>query len=104
MKTFLKVMREIKENGKYVTMFNNKVHKREWVKQCFMYEEIAEWADTLLEFKPELDYEALRFIIQQMKFGNLEYEQKDGVQNLTRAFKKITRTSEGYKLLKLNVF
>jgi len=66
--------------------------------------EIAEWADTLLEFKSDLDYEALRFIIQQMKFGNLEYEQKDGVQNLTRAFQKIMKTEKGFQIKKLNVW
>jgi hypothetical protein len=40
MKTFLKIMREIKENGKYVQKFNNKFHKREFVRDCFKYEEM----------------------------------------------------------------
>jgi hypothetical protein len=66
--------------------------------------EIAEWSRTLLEFDTELDFEALKFIIQQMKFGNLEYEQKDGVQNLTRAFLKIEKVNTGYRLRRLNVF
>lgn len=66
--------------------------------------EIAEWADTLLEFDPKLNYEALKFIIQQMKFGKLEYEQRDGVQNLTRAFQKIRKTETGYQIKKMNVW
>jgi hypothetical protein len=66
--------------------------------------EIAEWARTLVEFDPELDYATLKFIIQQMKFGNLEYEQKDGVQNLTRAFQKIEKVNTGYRLRRLNVW
>ena len=66
--------------------------------------EIAEWATTLDEFDPKMDLEALRFIIQQMKFGNLEYEQKDGVQNLTRAFQKIRKTESGWQIRKNNVW
>ena len=66
--------------------------------------EIAEWSETLLEFKPDLDYKALEFIIQQMKFGNMEYEQRDGVQNLTRAFQKIEKTEDGFRIRKLNVW
>ena len=37
-------MWEIKANGKYVQKFNNKFHKRQWVKDCFMYEEMIERA------------------------------------------------------------
>lgn len=66
--------------------------------------EIAEWATTLDEFDPKIDLEALRFIIQQMKFGNMEYEQKDGVQNLTRAFRKIQKTESGWQIRKNNVW
>jgi hypothetical protein len=66
--------------------------------------EIAEWATTLNEFNPDMEIEALQFIIQQMKFGNLEYEQKDGVQNLTRAFQRIRKTADGWQIRKTNVW
>lgn len=60
--------------------------------------EILEWKDTLLRLYPAIDVEALNFAILQMKADNIEYDQFFGIQNITKALKRVEKTKNGYKV------
>lgn len=66
--------------------------------------EVAEWSKSLLEYDENLDFEAIRFIIQEMKFCRMDWDKTEGIQNLIRGLKLIEKTETGYKVLRQNIF
>lgn len=50
--------------------------------------QIEDWAKTLADLYRGLDLEVLKDIIKEMKLDNLEWNPKQGIQNLTRALKQ----------------
>lgn len=51
--------------------------------------EIAEYADSLLRLIPDLNFEKVEFMVDQMLLGNIEWDTKLGIQNLTNGLKVI---------------
>lgn len=59
--------------------------------------EVAEWSKTLLSF-PGLDFGGLQFLIDEMKFGRVEYDKGLGIQNLTVGLTRVEKTESGYRM------
>lgn len=66
-------------------------------------EMIEDWSKSLKKLIPDLDYNALQFLIDQMKLGNIEYDKALGIQNLTNGLRFVRKTETGYKLVKTNI-
>lgn len=63
--------------------------------------EIAEWADSLQRLLPDIDLEAMEFMIDNMKKGEIAYDKNAGIQNIFMGLKMVTRDEEGkLKVLK----
>lgn len=62
--------------------------------------DILEWKDSIVKFFGQsLDLGALEFAIDQLIFGNIEYDKNTGIQNIFSALKDIVKDSNGdYKL------
>lgn len=62
--------------------------------------EMVEWARSIERLTVDLDMDALNFVIDQMKCGNMEYDKTIGIQNIFNALKRIEKTETGYKILR----
>lgn len=62
--------------------------------------EMMEWARSIERLLPDLDIDALNFLIDKMKTGEMEYDKAVGIQNIFNGMKKIEKTESGYKILK----
>lgn len=51
--------------------------------------QIESWAKTINELTPQLTPEQLRFIINGMMLGELDFDPKVGIQNIFKNYKKI---------------
>lgn len=65
--------------------------------------EIIGWANTLRQIK-DLDLQAVAWLINEMKFGRVMYDQKLGIQNLTTAIPRIVKYNETYQLQRERVW
>ena len=62
--------------------------------------EIAEWSRSMKQLFPDLDYDALMFLISEMKAGRAEYDDRLGIRNLTMGMGGVEKTINGYRILK----
>lgn len=63
--------------------------------------EIVEWADSIQRLVPDLDLEALEFMIDNMKTGEIAFDKSAGIQNIFMGLKMVTRDDDGkLKVLK----
>lgn len=58
--------------------------------------QILEWKDTILEARPNIDPEAIRFIVDKLITADLPYSKGEGILNIFRGLKLIDRNKEGY--------
>lgn len=52
-------------------------------------ERIIEWSKSLSELVPNLDAKDLHTLINDFKLGELEYNQKEGIQNIIKGLKEL---------------
>jgi hypothetical protein len=57
--------------------------------------EVLEWKDTLIRIKPDLTPAMLQYAIDRLMDGELEYNEKRGIQNIFSALKLIGENEDG---------
>lgn len=57
--------------------------------------EVLEWKDSLIRILPDIKIETLQFVIDSMMTGELEYNDKKGIQNLFAALKLVGENEDG---------
>lgn len=57
----------------------------------FNVEQLADWALTINELKPDLKIEKLKEAIDKMKLGKVEFNQSLGIQNIFIALDSLER-------------
>lgn len=62
--------------------------------------QIEDWARSILELRPDVDLNAVKFLIDKFKTGEREYDSKKGIQNIFVGLKYIRKDGDSYQLMK----
>lgn len=66
-------------------------------------EQIQDWAKSLLLLIPDLEFNALEFLINEMKLSRYEFDKNLGIQNLTRGLALIKKNKSGYYISQTSI-
>lgn len=60
--------------------------------------DVLQWKDTIIRLKPEIEPEAISFVVDKLILGELDYDKDLGIQNIINGLNMLVRTEKGYKL------
>jgi len=77
----------------------------EYVNDLTPYElpgqKIESWARDVLQVYPNIDLEMISFMILCFKTEQLIWDDRKGIQNIFNGLRRIEKTDNGYKLIRL---
>jgi hypothetical protein len=79
-------------------LYNVVVHVNQLTAFPLSGDQVEDWCRSLQHLIPDLDFDALVFLINEMKKGNYQYDNALGIQNITIGLKHVRKTSNGYVL------